>query len=97
MGVVNHQRGVVNPEIAMVSKPPAMGTCRTDQSSTRRIMMSERTMEEDEEESDTGDEEREDEGGDEDSEGCYEGLTAVQMLELLSKIGDPKCTIKKLE
>lgn len=95
MGVANHQRGVVNTEIDMVSMPVTTGP--SDQTSSHRIT-NERAGEEGEGESDTEDEEGEGEGAEEeDSESYYENLTAVQMLELLSKIGDPKCTIKKLE
>lgn len=93
MGVVNHQRGVANTEIGVISM--TTGTSISDQNSNHRTTK-ERAKEDDE--SNTEDEEAEgEEGEEEDNESYYDNLTAVQMLELLSKIGDPKCTIKKLE
>lgn len=93
MGVVNHQRGVANTEIGVVSMTTS--TSLSDQN-TNHQTTKERAGKEDEE-SDTEDEEEPEGEGEEDNESYYENLTAVQMLELLSKIGDPKCTVKKLE
>ena len=92
----NHQRGVANSDMGVSL---ATSASLTEQGRNHRMTTegTENLRQEEDEEDVTEDEEQEEEGGEGDGENCYEGLTAVQMLDLLSKIGDPKCTITKLE
>ena len=76
--------GVVSPEMGVVSQQSAR-----DYSSCPNTARDE-TLSHEEDGEETGDEgERE--------ERCYESLSAVELLDLLLNIRDPKCIIKKLE
>ena len=103
--MVDIHRDLPNPQMGVVSKPMATRASLTDQSRHGEILMTERdehgrSEEGDEEEHDDDTEGEETEGGEDgegEEDGCYERLTMIQMFDLLSKIGDPKCTMRKLE
>ena len=101
VGAVNLHRDLPNPHMGVVSKPMATSASLTDQSRNCQIPTIERDehgRSEEEEDDETDDEGTEGgEGGEGEEDSCYEHLTMMQMFDLLSKIGDPKCTIRKLE
>ena len=106
--MANPELGVVDTKMGVASKLSATVASSTNKSRNFPTSSSGRTNdlegEEEEEEEETeeedGGEAGEDEGegeGEGKGECCYERLTAVQILDLLSKISDPNCTIAKLE
>ena len=105
--MANPELGVVDTRMGVASKPSATTASSTNKSRNFPTSSSGRTNdlegeeeEEEETEEEDGGEAREDEGegeGEGKGECCYERLTAVQILDLLSKISNPNCTIAKLE
>ena len=83
--------GVANPEMGMASHT---STRQTDHGRSRQSEDGDLTPEG---RGDAREREEEEEEGEREGESYYESLNAVEMLDLLSKIGDPNCTVTKLE